>query len=159
MTPPLLVIFGTGAQARKAFHCWTLAGGTVIAFADENIAAVSPVPGLPVWPAADLAGPPPQASLFIAIGHGAVRERLMDQHAAQGWPLPALVHPNASVAPDAQLAAGVIVAAGAVVESGALIGRGAIIDVGVIVDHDCVIAPFSHLRPGQVCLPFTRWPA
>jgi UDP-3-O-[3-hydroxymyristoyl] glucosamine N-acyltransferase len=154
-----LVIFGTGAHARKAYHCWTLAGGSVAAFADENPAATSPVAGVPVLRADQLGAPQGGQQLFIAIGRADVRQRLMDQHAARGWPLPALVHPKASVAPDALLGAGVMVAAGAVVESGAQIGRGAIVDVGVVIDHDCRVAAFCHLRPGQVCPPASVWPA
>ena len=153
-----LVIFGTGAHARKAYHCWTLAGGTVTAFADENPAATSPVPGVAVVPAIELEVSPPTGQMFVAIGRAEVRQRLMDRYAQSGWQFPALIHPRASVAPDARLEAGVLVAAGAVVESGTQVGRGAIVDVGVIVDHDCRIAAFSHLRAGQVCLPASRWP-
>lgn len=153
-----LVIFGTGAHARKAFHCWTLAGGTVVAFADENPAAASPVPGVPVLTAAYLEGRQVDGRLFVAIGRADVRRRLMDQYEQLGWQLPALVHPRASVAPDAMLEAGVMVAAGAVVESGSQVGRGTIIDVGAIVDHDSRIAEFCHLPAGQVCPPATHWP-
>ena len=153
-----LVIFGTGAHARKAYHCWTLAGGTVMAFADENPAATSPVPGVAVMSASDLDVLPPNGQLFVAIGRAEVRQRLMDRYAERGWQLPTLIHPRASVAPDSTLEAGVLVAAGAVVESGTRVGRGAIVDVGVIVDHDCCIAAFCHLRAGQVCAPASRWP-
>lgn len=153
-----LVIFGTGAHARKAFHCWTLAGGSVLAFSDDNQVALSPVPGYPVIAASDLDRQLPVGQMFIAIGQAEVRERLMARYEAVGWRFPALVHPKASVAPDALLEAGVIVAAGGVVESGARVGRGAIVDIGALIDHDCLIGDFSHLRPGQVCLPGTTWP-
>ncbi len=152
------MIFGTGAHARKAYHCWTLAGGTVTAFADENPAATSPVPGVAVVSATHLDALRPSGQLFIAIGRAEVRQRLMDRYAERGWQLPALIHPRASVAPDAALGAGVIVAAGAVVESGTQVGRGAIVAVGVIDDHDCRVAAFCHLREGQVCRPASYWP-
>lgn len=153
-------IFGTGAHARKAAHCALRAGGTVTAFVDENPAATSPLPGVPLlnaaaWGAAAGAG----GALFVAIGRAEVRRRLMDDAAARGWHLPPLLHPLASVAPDALLGEGVLVAAGAVVESGARIGRGAIVDIGVLVDHDTVVADFCHLRPGQVCPAGSVWPA
>lgn len=154
-----LVIFGTGAHARKAFHCWTLAGGRVSAFVDENTDATSPVPGLHVIPAADVGQLTSPGLLFIAIGRADVRERLMDYYSQRGWQLPTLTHPHASVAPDARLDAGVIIAAGAVVESGSEVGRGTIVDVGAIVDHDCRIAAFSHVRAGQVCQAMTHWPS
>lgn len=152
-------IFGTGAHARKVAHCALRAGDTLRAFVDEDAAAVSPLPGVPVSSAAAWRAGPCDGALFVAIGRADVRRRLMDEARAQGWQLPALQHPMASVAPDAQLGEGVLVAAGAVVESGARIGRGAIIDIGVLVDHDCVVADFCHLRPGQVCPPGSVWPA
>lgn len=158
MTNKDLVIFGTGAHARKAWHCWTQSGGSVTAFADENPAAISPVPGVAVLGGTELEVPPPNGQLFVAIGRAEVRQRLMDRYALGGWQLPVLIHPRASVAPDARLEAGVLVAAGAVVESGTQVGRGAIVDVGVIVDHDCTIAAFCHLRAGQICPPASRWP-
>lgn len=150
-------IFGTGAHARKAYHCAVQGGDRVAAFIDDNPAAQAPVPGVPVQPA-QLASAQ-AGTLFVAIGRSEVRRRLMDEAAAQGWRLPPLVHPSASVAPDAVLGAGVLVAAGAVVDSGAHIGRGCIVDIGVLIDHDCEIAEFTHLRAGQVCAAGTRWPA
>lgn len=154
-----LMIFGTGAHARKAFHCWTLAGGAVSAFVDENPAVISPILGVPVMSSVELDGQVQAGLLFVAIGSAEPRRRLMDHYAQRGWRLPALVHPHASVAPDAILNEGVIIAACAVIESGSIIGRGAIIDIGVIIDHDCQVAEFCHLRPGQVCQNATEWPA
>jgi hypothetical protein len=150
-----IVIFGTGAHARKACQCAQAAGWRVVAFADENPLAVAPVPGLPVHTAAPMASWP---AAFVAIGRADARRRLMDMLQAAGCALPPLVHPRASVAPDAWLGDGVIVAAGAVVEGGARIGRGAIVDIGVLVDHDVRVADFCHLRPGQVCPPGSHWP-
>lgn len=152
-------IFGTGAHARKAGHCALRAGELVVAFIDENPAAVSPLAGVPVLAADVWAAATAGDGLFVAIGRADVRRRLMDAAAARGWHLPPLVHPTASVAADAVLGEGVLVAAGAVVESGARIGRGAIVDIGVIVDHDTVVADFCHLRPGQVCPAGSVWPA
>ena len=151
-------IFGTGAHARKVCHAARRAGDVVAAFADENPAATSPVPGVAVLAATAWEQAVP-GDLFVAIGRADVRQRLMDRAAAAGWQLPPLVHPTASVAPDAMLGEGVFVAAGAVIESGARIGRGCIIDIGVLVDHDVEVAPYTHLRPGQVCPAGTRWPA
>lgn len=154
-----LLIFGTGAHARKACQAALSAGYAVLGFADDNAAAVSPVPGVPLLDSAAVAALPPGTAVFVAIGRADVRQRLMDRFAAAGAALPALVHRHTSVAPDALLEAGVLVAAGAVIEGGTKIGRGAIVDVGAVLDHDVVIAPFSHLKPGQVCGAGTRWPA
>ena len=153
-------IFGTGAHARKVAHCALRAGDSVVVFVDENPAARSPLPGVPVSTAAAWAASAANGGvLFVAIGRADVRRRVMDDAAGLGWRLPPLLHPMASVAPDAVLGEGTLVAAGAVVEGGACIGRGAIVDIGVLVDHDAVVADFCHLRPGQVCPAGSTWAA
>ena len=152
-----LFIFGCGAHARKVFHCAVAAGYQVVAFVDENHAASSPVPTVQLIFAEDLSGMVDGGSIFVAIGRADVRKRLMDRFATEGWMLPPLVHPGAWVAPDVQLGEGVLVAAGAVVESLSIIGRGSIVDIGVIVDHDCQIDEFSHIKPGYICPPHTRF--
>lgn len=152
-----LYIFGTGAHARKVFHCATQAGYVVKAFVDENRDAHAPIESLSVMSPDALKNLVGSGYLFIAIGKSEVRQRLMDEFFASGWCLPSIVHPKASVAPDAVLEDGVLIAAGALIESGSVIGRGTIVDIGVAVDHDCLIAPFSHLCPGVVCRPRTRW--
>lgn len=153
----LLYIFGTGAHARKVFHCATLTGFKVKAFVDENPGAHAPVESLPVISPDALKNLVKFSCLFVAIGNSEVRKRLMDEYLKDGWTLPSIVHPIANVAPDAVLEYGVLVAAGALIESGSVIGRGTIVDIGVVIDHDCLIEPYSHLRPGVVCQPRTHW--
>ena len=150
-----LYIFGTGAHARKIAQCAGLAGWRIAAFVDEAIDASSPIEGIPVLPVARLAQPAPGEAIFVAIGRPEVRRRLMDDLAAKGWPLPALVHRMAWVAPDAYLANGVVVCAGAVVETQADIGRGAIIDSGTVVDHDARVGAFCHVRPGTALASYS----
>jgi len=152
-----LLIYGAGAHARKVCHAWTLAGGRVEAFVDDDPAAVSPVPGVALRPAASLETMPANTALFIAIGRPEARRRLTDLYAARGWRLPAVVHPRACIAPDARLDEAVFVGAGAVVESAAHIGRGAIVDIGALVDHDARVAAFAHVRAGMVCAAATEW--
>jgi len=151
-----LFIFGTGAHARKVYHCANGCDYHVIAFVDENSAANAPIAGARVIGIGELPEPGAGDSMFVAIGRPEVRRRLMDQLAAQGWGLPPLVHTAAWVAPDAQLGAGVLVAAGAVVETAVVIGRGVIVDIGVLVDHECDVGAFCHLRPGEVLGPRTE---
>lgn len=152
-----LVIYGAGAHARKVCHAWTLAGGRVEAFIDDDPAAASPVPGVPLRAPTSLDTMPANTALFVAIGRAEARRRLIERYAERGWRLPAVVHPRACVAPDARLEDGVFVGAGAVVESASQIGRGAIVDIGALVDHDGRIAPFAHLRAGMVCAAGREW--
>ena len=148
-------VFGTGAHARKVSHYLRLCGAEVAACVYVARGAAWPLAEVPAIHTPMLPSPRPHERMFVAVGAAAVRQRLMDACAARGWPLPALVHPLASVASDARLGDGVLVAAGAVVETGAVIGRGAIIDVGAIIDHDCRIGEFSHMHAGAICAPGT----
>lgn len=146
-----LLIFGTGAHARKLSHYATLLGWHVVGFVDEVPQAPAPLQGLRVL-APEAMGEPGEAAdaVFVAVGAPVARRRLCDGLQARGWPLPALVHPGAWVAPDAVLGAGTLVAAGAVVETGAVVGRGVIVDIGVLLDHDVQVSDFAHLRAGEV---------
>ena len=152
-----LLIYGAGAHARKVCHAWTLAGGRVEAFVDDDPAATSPVPGIVLQSAASLEAMASPGALFIAIGRSDTRRHLLESFAARGWQLPVVVHPRACIAPDARLEDGVFVGAGAVIESAAQVGRGAIVDIGALVDHDARIPAFAHLRAGAVCAAGTEW--
>jgi hypothetical protein len=154
-----LFIFGTGSHARKVYHYAVSCGWQVVAFVDEAVGAVAPLPELPVLQLNDLAAPTINDAMFIAIGRAEVRQRLMDQMSEAGWRLPALIHGSAWVAPDAELAAGVLVAAGAVVETASVVERGAIIDIGVLLDHECLVGAFCHLRAGEVYGPYSCVPS
>ena len=152
-----LLIYGAGAHARKVCHAWTLAGGRVEAFVDDDPATASPVPGVPVRAVSSLQTMPANMALFVAIGRPDVRRRLIELYAASGWRLPAVVHPRACIAPDARLDEAVFVGAGAVIESAVRIGRGAIVDIGALVDHDARVAAFAHVRAGTVCAAASEW--
>ena len=144
-----IVIFGTGAHARKVYHCAVASGWTVTAFLDEAPQAVSPIAGIECRVgAADVLAAAWKEPVFVAIGHAPTRRRILGILRDHGMELPALVHPGAWVAPDAALAEGVFVGALAVVETGARIATGVIVDIGALVDHDAMVGEFVHLRPG-----------
>jgi UDP-3-O-[3-hydroxymyristoyl] glucosamine N-acyltransferase len=152
-----ILIYGTGAHARKAYHCALSMGVQVHGFVDQNRNAKTPVPEKPVIHAADL-GPPLNdiRGIFVAIGRPEVRSKLMDQLVEAGWHIATLIHARATLSPDSTVEAGTLVAAGAVIESGAVIGRGAIVDIGVLIDHDSEVGPFVHLRAGEVLGPRSK---
>lgn len=154
-----LMIFGTGAHARKVFHCAVALGHEVVGFVDENAAALSPVAGVTMIPAGLLRMPTEREAMFVAIGCAEVRKRLMDQCAEMGWEQPVLIHPSAWVSPDAVLNSGALVAAGAVVESASVIGRGAIVDIGAVIDHECHVGAYCHVEPGVVLRSHTIVPS
>lgn len=152
-----LLIFGSGAHARKVFYYADRLGYDVVGFIDESSRAISPILGLKMFPPASPQLLGSGASIFVAVGQRVVRKRIMEQYISLGWNLPTIIHPSAWVAPDVKLGAGVLVAAGAVVETASAIGQGAIIDIGAIVDHNCCIPEYSHIKPGEICLPHTVW--
>lgn len=86
--------------------------------------------------------------VIVAIGNPKDRERIQKDVELAGKSVPALVHPNASIAEDVEIGKGTVVVAGAVINSGARIGRGCIINTGASVDHDCEVADFVHVSVG-----------
>ncbi len=86
--------------------------------------------------------------VHVAIGNGAVRQRLLLAACAKGGRAYSVLHPDASIAKGAVLGDGCFVAAGAVVGPDASIGSGCIINHRAVVDHDCILGEFSHIGPG-----------
>lgn len=154
-----IVIIGAGAHARKLWLYTKLTGLKVRAFVDDNPAAISPSPDIScLHPDAVLdfaAGQP----FLVAIGNPAARKMRYEKYLGLGWTPIVLIHPSAYVAQDAKVGPGSVVCANAVVESGSVIGVACIIGIGVPVDHDCVVGDYSHLTPGTVLLPSTRFPS
>lgn len=91
---------------------------------------------------------------FFALGIGyndlAGRWRAWQRLRALGWPVPALVHPQAYVARTAQVAEGAMVMARAVVDRKATIGEASVLWPGAIVNHDSTVGANSFLSPGAV---------
>ena len=146
-----LLIAGAGghgkvvAEAAQAMGSWEH-----IAFVDDRHAQLTEILGLPVLGSIDDA---PRfrseyADAVVAIGNASVRLQVMDRLAAQGFGLPVVVHPSASVSPSAVLGAGTVVFAMAAVNACTVIGRGGIVNTGATVDHDCRIGEGVHVCPG-----------
>lgn len=84
-----------------------------------------------------------------AVGDWAVRRRWLEELAAEGFVLPVLIHPSATVSPSAELGYGTVVCARAVVGSGAKVGRGCIISSGAAIDRNAEVPEGTHVRCGQ----------
>lgn len=150
-----LVIIGAGAHSRKLLHYAQALGYQVLAFVDDNPAAVSPsaeIACLSVQ-AADKFGI--GQSFIVAIGNGNIRRRLLEEFEKKGWRAISLLHPSSYVAPDAMIGRGTVVCAHAVVETGVCIGIGVIVDIGSLLDHDCIINDYCHIRVKESFLPGT----
>jgi len=90
----------------------------------------------------------PNDHLFVAIGDGASRMRILRELKASGRQIATIIHPRAVVSSRAKIGAGTLVVAGAVVNVGTRTGEGCIINTGATVDHDCQLAAGVHICPG-----------
>lgn len=84
-----------------------------------------------------------------AVGDWSVRRRWLEELAAEGFVLPVLIHPGATVSPSAELGYGTVVCARAVVGSGARVGRGCIISGGAAIDRGVTVPEGTHVDCGQ----------
>lgn len=85
---------------------------------------------------------------FVAIGRNETRWAIGQALAAQGFELPTVVSPRASVSPSSRVGRGVAIMPGAVVNAEAEIGDFVIVNTGASVDHDCVVGNGVHIAPG-----------
>jgi UDP-perosamine 4-acetyltransferase len=86
-------------------------------------------------------------SAFVALGANRLRIKLGTALINQGFEVPSLVHPCATVSLSARIGRGVVIMAGAVVNAQATIGDFCIVNTLSSVDHDCVLGTGSHVAP------------
>ena len=86
---------------------------------------------------------------IVAIGNGAIREKIQSKLRNNGIHIVSLIHPKAVVAEDVKIGMGTVVMAGAIVNSGTVIGEGCIINTASSVDHDNRIDNFAHISVGS----------
>jgi sugar O-acyltransferase (sialic acid O-acetyltransferase NeuD family) len=153
MQRPVLIL-GAGGFGRAVCEALQLQGGTtVLGFLDDRAGTLAEVDGLPVLGRCDdldlacARG----ASLALAIGRNADRERLALAIDSCGLALQSVVHPQAVVARSARIGAGSIVMAGAVLGANVRLGRGCIVNYGAVLDHDCQLDAFVRMGAGA-CL-------
>lgn len=83
----------------------------------------------------------------VAVGDNAARARLGMLVRLNGFDLPSLVHPTATVSRHALLEEGVVVMAGAGVGPDARLGPFAVVNTRSVVEHDCVVDEAAHVAP------------
>ena len=86
----------------------------------------------------------------IALGIGSNAFRLSRLRELEGFNVPPIIHPSASVSPIAEVSRGSVVFPLAVVNAGAWIGESVIVNSGAIVEHDCRLEAGVHISPGAV---------
>lgn len=139
-----LIIIGASGHGKVIADIARLNGYKDIVFLDNN-PSVQACAGWPV------VGPDTRVNelegdVFIAIGKGGIRKRLMEKYLARSFPT--LIHPAAVVAESASIGIGSAVMAGAVINPDARIGKGCIVNTSSSVDHDCAVADYVHVSVG-----------
>ena len=156
-TLPRLAIWGAGGHAKVVAETVQRLGGRVEGFLD----GVDPARRGEVFfgGAAVLGGREALAglrrggvgALVLAFGANRARLALGAELGAEGWGLPTVVDPGATISADASIGEGSYVAAGAVIQPGARIGAFCIVNSGAIVEHDVRLGAGVHLGP-RACL-------
>lgn len=139
-----LIIIGASGHGRVVADIAKKCGYDQIVFLDNN-SYISTCAGYQVL-GTDSMISSLEGDLFIAIGNGKIRKKLMEREADRQFPV--LIHPNAVVADDVEIGCGSVVMAGAVLNPGTKVGRGAIINTCASVDHDCIISDYVHVSVG-----------
>jgi len=153
-----IIIYGAGGHAKSVMEMVLQAGSFRIAgIIDDNASlAGSSVLGIPVLGTRQLLPQlVAQGVRLAANGVGGildigVRVRLFELLAGNGFTLPGLCHPRATVEPSARVSEGVQVFANAYVGSDAVLGERCMVNTGAVVSHDCMIGAYSHIAPGAL---------
>lgn len=143
-----LLILGAGGHGKVVADA-ALATGEwrEIAFLDDRVATIGLVLDLSVIGEIDaLTSFTARFShAVVAVGDARRRLQLIDDLARNGYAVPVIVHPRATISAFAKLASGTVVMAGAVVNPDVAIGSGVIINTGACVDHDCRLGNGVHI--------------
>lgn len=139
-----LIIIGASGHGKVVADIAALCGYKDIVFLD-NDPTISSCAGYPVL-GPDTMTKELGGDIFVAIGNGETRKRLIDRDAGRTFPV--LIHPSAVIAESVNIGIGTVVMAGAVINPDAKIGRFCIVNTCSSIDHDCIIRDFSHISVG-----------
>jgi UDP-N-acetylbacillosamine N-acetyltransferase len=85
--------------------------------------------------------------MALGIGSNVIRETLFDKVKKNGFEIPFLVHPSATLSPSVTIGIGSVVMPNVVVNAKVTIGEGVILNTSCVIEHECVIGSFVHLSP------------
>lgn len=153
MTKPIILL-GAGGHAKVLISVMQRLNLPVLGLVDPQMIVGGDYCGIKVLGADDvvLDHDPQAIELVNGVGSlpndGAIRERLFERFAEQGYHFKTLIDPSAVVVDSGGLAAGVQVMAGAVVQIGTQIAYNCIVNSGAVIEHDCQLARHVHVAPG-----------
>jgi len=84
---------------------------------------------------------------FVAIGDGAVRQRLLDLVTGLGFETPGITAPSAVLAEGVAAGDGAIICPAAVLNTAAVVGRGVIVNTAAVVEHHVHLGDCAHVAP------------
>ena len=87
---------------------------------------------------------------FVAIGNNEVRLNLIEKLLEEGFIVPKIIHPRATVSKYSKVDIGTVVLSGSIVNVNCSIGKGCIININSTLDHDSVIGDGVHISSGAV---------
>ncbi|WP_117168492.1 acetyltransferase [Paraliobacillus sediminis] len=85
-----------------------------------------------------------------SVGDPTLRIKIANSLKKQGFTLPNIVDPTATVSPYSDLADGIFIGKQTIINAGTKIKTGVIINSAVTIEHDCNIGEFVHVAPGSV---------
>ncbi len=155
--PQTILIYGGGGHGKACLELLRALGSYRVAgFVDDGIPAGEIILGCPVLGGGEVLeelygqGVRLAVNAVGGIGNVAVRMKVFDRLAQDGFGCPAVIHPAALVEPSAVISAGVQVFPRAYVGSEARLGFGAIVNTGAIVSHDCALGKVVNISPGAI---------
>lgn len=93
------------------------------------------------------------SDVFVAIGHGLTRAKLMKKAEDLGYEIVSLISKECHVSPYATLEKGIVLFPGAVVEANAIVGEGAIVAANATINHDARLEAYSLVNSNSVIRP------
>lgn len=153
-----MVLYGAGGHARVLMDLIALTPSFYVrGFLVDDMARGELVCGLPVLGCRqDAPALGAQGGLFGALACGLLepeagkRAQLFRVLSENGFRMPPLVHPTATIESGVHLSPGVQVLAGAYVGPNCVLGEGVVVNTKAVVSHDCVIGDFTHITPGAI---------
>ncbi|MBL0050248.1 MAG: acetyltransferase [Bacteroidetes bacterium] len=87
--------------------------------------------------------------LFTAIGDNALRNKLSEKYAAQGFEFTNAIHPSAILSKNITISTNILIGAQCVIQSGSVIQEGVICNTGSIIEHECTLKKYAHIAPSS----------
>ena len=146
-----LLILGGGGHAKVVAETALASGdASSVVFLDDS--PISNVLGMPVLGPLHLALKPEFQAQYpvaiVAIGNSVSRMTWINRLQANGYRLPYIIHPSASISPSAKINPASVVLANSAIQSEAVVGKGVIINTSSSIDHESTLADGVHICPG-----------